>query len=774
MPPLTRARHLLSWEVALILALIGAWVLTILLIERDRASDERALVQELQREAALESHDQARSIERAFAQVYQGLRTLARLPSIRNIGQDDSSLSFDARTSAQEIYNTLASNVAVSEVYVVPRDFDPDAAVPGRPSKPIITFDELIVGRTADDGSTGLSHTRSKASAQVPEIEIYEFRVMRDQIARLVKAGYDRSDGLALDYPALIGPEVITCDNTHYSPARPDDRARNGVVYSLPFYGHDGELKGIVSAVMLTSAIRGLMTNHGIALVNKSTGYVVGPLSGDFPAGRRGLALAGLPDPELVYSETLNLNLRDIDGQWHLWSGSAAWPKAAQSALSSVRQNGWIKHAGATALFLVLATITHVVLNRHRLTAEQNRRLEAEVRYRTRDLEAARKDAEAASRAKSEFLANISHEIRTPLNGIVGVVEMLQRATAKPGMTRHLQMLRGLSSTLLDLLTDVLDLSRIEARKLVLNLAPVVPANLCREVVAMLAPMARTKGIELNCEIGSCVPGQIECDAGRLRQVIVNLVSNAIKFTDRGGVTVAMRAAASPPGRRPELQIDVTDTGCGVSDDDAGIILEPFVRGRGPGAGTVAGTGLGLSIARGIVEVMGGRISFKSKLGQGTVFTVCVPYEEVVAGTLRGPADVVLTRGLKVLLVEDNAVNQAVGTFVLEELGCEVTLASSGREAVALAITSQFDLALMDCRLPDISGLEATRAIRRHEADTGMQRRLSIIAMTASALADDRARCLDAGMDGYIAKPYTKDVVAAAIHASTGGERQVA
>lgn len=764
MPDPRTARHLFSWESALILALLGAWSVTLLLIERDHAGERRSLLEELRRESTLESHNQARAIERALTEVYQGMRTLARLPSIRNIDPDASSLSFDARTSAQEIYNTLASNVAVSEVYIIPRDFDPDAVEPGRPTLPIVTFDERIVGRTADDAA-GPSDTPSGSAGGIPEIEIHEFRVMRDQIARLIAAGFGRSDGLALDYPALISREVITCDNTHYSPTNPNDRDRMGVVYSLPFYGDDGELKGIVSAVMLGSAISNLMSGQELALVNTSTGDVFGSLGRDIPARRRQLVLAGLPDPELAFSEIVGLNLRDLDGRWHLWAGAVTWPTAARSALSSARQNAWIKHAGVTAFFLLLAVIVHVVLNRQRLTAERNRRLEAEVLHRTRDLEAARMDAEAASRAKSAFLANISHEIRTPLNGIVGVVEMLQRAAAAPGLSRHLTTLRGLSGTLLDLLTDVLDLSRIEAGKLTLVAGPVGPANLVREVVALLAPSARTKGLALTAEMDTELPDRIACDGARLRQILVNLVSNAIKFTDRGSITVMMRAHQKPSPDNPVLEIDVVDTGCGIPAEEAAVILEPFGRARSSESAAIPGSGLGLSIVRGIVEAMSGQLTLESTVGQGTRFNVVIPYEPVVADVTREAAGVVLARGLKVLLVEDNAVNQAVGTFMLEELGCEVTLAACGQDAVALVENAHFDLALMDCRLPDISGLEATRIIRAREAEAG-RRRLAIIAMTASALTEDRARCLEAGMDGYIAKPYTKDMVAAAIDAS--------
>lgn len=750
-----RPRHLVSWEAALFVALLGAWALTLLLIERDNASERKVLVEELRREAALESHDQAKLIERAFAQVYQGLRTLARLPSIRNIGPDASTLSFDARTSAQEIYNTLASNVAVSEVYVLPRDFDPDGAERGRRTQPIITFDELIVGRTADDLSARSSLTALKSASPVPEIEIHEFRVMRDQIARFISAGHGRNDDLSLDYPALIGPEVITCDNTHYSPTNPDDRDRMGIVYSLPFYADNGELKGIVSAVLLTSALKGLITQNGLALVNPATAYVVSSEGDELSAHHRALALEGKPDPELVYSQILPINLRDIGGGWHLWSGAARWPVTAQSALSSARQNAWIKHAGVTAIFLVLAAIAHVILNRERLTAERNRKLEAEVVHRTRDLE-------AANRAKSEFLANISHDIRTPLNGIVGVVEILKRSTGGPVAARHLEMLQGLSGSLLDLLTDVLDLSRIEARKLTLHAGPVNPAELCREVVGLLAPMAEAKGLEIAVEIDPGLSARVWCDGARLRQVLANLVSNAIKFTDHGRVAVTMRETAQDGTKQPRLEIEVADTGCGISAEDADAILEPF--GRARVAGSVPGTGLGLSIARGIVEAMGGSISFTSTVGDGTVFRVSVPYEEMADSHPKDPEVVAVAAGLRVLLVEDNAVNQHVGTFLLEDLGCQVTIARTGHEAIALTGESQFDIALMDCRLPDISGLEATRAIRKREAIKGA-RRMPIVAVTASALAEDRERCFAAGMDGYIAKPYTKANLASAIGA---------
>ena len=491
---------------------------------------------------------------------------------------------------------------------------------------------------------------------------------------------------------------------------------------------------------------------------------------------RRGAYSQSLLQPELnpgdyepweaepAERERLMLVSRQVDGFPVLVSVAASEELYLADWRRQARGVAWF--AGAATLFLLgtFSTLVQVLRRRERYLQE---------------VERLRATAEQASRAKSNFLATVSHEVRTPLNGILGTADLLVRASLGPREHQLARTLLVSGRNLLSIINDILDLTKIEADEIEVDIAPFDPRAMLRDVLSLFGSYAAGKGLSLTLHVDEDVPSGVAGDAKRVKQVLGNLVGNAIKFSDRGEVHVVLRAVADT-GRVGLLRFEVHDQGVGIPPEARERIFQPFAQADSTISRRFGGTGLGLAISRRLVQLMGGRIDFESTPDRGTRFWVELPLPEVPgpvadphvhqhsdwtfahSGAMPLEASAPESQAGRVLVVEDNAVNALVVEAQLERLGCACDIAADGEEALRRLSTGDYELVLMDCMLPGISGFDVTR--RWREIERRQQRRhLSIVALTANALASNVEQARAAGMDDFLTKPCTLDKLEAVL-----------
>lgn len=431
----------------------------------------------------------------------------------------------------------------------------------------------------------------------------------------------------------------------------------------------------------------------------------------------------------------------------------------------------WYRTWWMLLVYIAGSAVAILAFVRRRTAAltQQKEKLEATVKERTAELIAAKERAEESEQVKQRFLANMSHEIRTPMNAIMGMSGILRRKPHNEEQKPYLDAIAQSSENLLVIINDILDLSKIEADRITFEQVPFAPRVVIANVERIMRFKADEKGLALSAHVDASVPQLLIGDPTRLSQIVLNLAGNAVKFTEQGSVLINCTCTVDPPGRLAELIIAVTDTGIGIPEDRQEKIFEEFTQAYSDTTRKYGGTGLGLTISKRLAEQQGGSISVKSARGEGSTFTVRIPYSVSDAagddatpsqGRSDDPKDVL--RDLRILLAEDNEANIIVAQDALREwiTGVRIDVAHDGRAALRMATANPYDLILLDVQMPELNGYEVAQAIR---SLSGQRSRVPILAMTANPMQEEIDRCREAGMNGHVPKPFKPEELMEAI-----------
>jgi signal transduction histidine kinase/ActR/RegA family two-component response regulator len=482
----------------------------------------------------------------------------------------------------------------------------------------------------------------------------------------------------------------------------------------------------------------------------------------------------GRPAPQFAQLQALRDPLLAMDASLRSLTMEAARIVAAHATrVSEVARVHGLLGIGLSILLVVMAAILGTYGWQQWQRLQRRRMLLEEL---TAELRTAREAAEVASAAKSSFLANMSHEIRTPFQGLKGMLGLLSATPLDERQSGYLRTATASADHLLTLLNDILDMSRLESGRMALSPHPQVLPDLLAEVEALMRPQAQFKGLSLDVRLDPAAPFRVMLDATRVRQVLFNLLSNALKFTERGGVSLEVAVPAAQAGALStgdarsagvvmQVEFRITDSGPGMDADTLARLFQRFSQGDESLSRRFGGTGLGLEISRSLARLMDGDVTVSSQVGQGSTFTFSLPLTvlpETVEEPLHKPsAPRRQGRSLRVLVAEDNEVNRMVMEAILGGMGHAVEFAENGEQAATLATEQDWDIVLMDLHMPVMDGLQATQAIRSHV--DARRANVPIVALTADVFAETRERCLAAGIQGFLTKPVDTAELAACL-----------